>query len=79
VRWWSWFWVWRPPCFRQRVIVNLTHTTSEALQGVLWSSRGGWIVLRDVSALTVGQEPTRVDGEVVLHQSKVAYFQVITP
>lgn len=78
MRFWDWLCFWRPPCRLRRVIVNLTHTQTEALQGVLWSYRGGWIVLRDASGLTSGQRPTPIDGDVILHISQVAYFQRLT-
>lgn len=68
---------WRPPCLLRRVIVNVTYDPSEALQGLLWSYRGGWLTLREVSALKVGQPATKMDGDVTIHQSKVAYFQVL--
>ena len=74
-----WLFFWRAPCLLQRVLVNVTYNPGEALQGLLWSSRGGWLTLKDVSALTVGRPPTKVDGDVVIHQSKVAYFQVLPP
>jgi hypothetical protein len=61
----------------QRVIVNLTFNPNEALQGVLWSQRGGWLTLRDVSALTSGQPPTKIDGDVVIHVDRIAYMQVL--
>jgi hypothetical protein len=59
------------------VIVNFTYNPNEALQGVLWSVRGGWLTLRDAHALTSGQPPTKVDGDIVIPVDKVAYFQVI--
>jgi hypothetical protein len=71
------FWYWRPPCLLRRVLVNVTYNPNEALQGVLWSHRQGWIVLRDVEALTSGQPAVKVDGEVVMHVDKVAYFQIL--
>jgi hypothetical protein len=74
MRWW-----WHPPCVLQRVIVNLIDNPDEAIQGVLWSYRGGWITLRDAVALSAGQNPTKIDGEVVMHRSRVDYFQVIAP
>lgn len=70
-------WLWRPPCVLRRVIVNLVHSENEALQGVLWDYRRGWLTLRDVSALTSGREPQRVDGEIVIHVDKIAYLQVV--
>jgi hypothetical protein len=61
----------------RRVLVNVTYNEHEALQGVLWRYRWGWIVLRDVSGLTAGQPPTKLDGDVVMHVDKVAYFQLL--
>ena len=78
VRFWDWLCFWRPPCRLRRVLVNLTYAPTEALQGVLWSYRGGWITLRDASGLTSGQPPTPIDGDVVIHVRHVAYFQVLT-
>lgn len=72
---WDWLCFWRPPCRLRRVIVNLTYTQTEAFQGVLWSYRGGWVTLRDASALTSGQRPTPIDGDVIIHRSQIAYFQ----
>jgi len=63
----------------ERVLLNVTYNPNEALQGVLFSARGGWLTLKDVSALTPGSPPTPVDGEVVIHVSKVAYMQVLAP
>lgn len=69
---------WRqPPCILRRVIVNCTHDPSEAFEGVLWSYRGGWFTLRDVSGLKAGQAPARVNGDVVIHRDHVAYLQVV--
>ena len=70
-------WSRRAPCVLRRVIVNLTYNPNEALQGVLFEQRGGWVTLRDVEALTSGQAPTKVDGDVVIHLDRIAYFQVI--
>jgi hypothetical protein len=68
-------WWWHPPCLLERVIVNLRDNPDEAIDGVLWSYRGGWLVLRDASALTGGSAPTKIDGEVIVHVDRVAYFQ----
>jgi len=67
---------WRPPCLLRRVVVNFTHSESEAFEGILWSYRGGWLTLRDVSALKASLPPVKVPGDVVLHRSQVAYLQV---
>jgi len=74
MRWW-----WYPPCLRERVIVNLIDSPEEAFRGVLWSYGGGWLTFRDVEALAPNAVATKIDGEVIVHVSKVAYFQVVTP
>ena len=74
-----WLLFWRPPCLLRRVIVNLKHDSTEAFEGVLWSYRGGWLTLHDVSALKAGMPPTAVNGDVVIHTSNLAYYQVTGP
>lgn len=73
----SWLFFWRPPCLSRRVIVNFTHDPTEAVEGVFWSYRWGWITLKDASGLKAGQPPAAMLGEVVIHRSKVAYTQVL--
>lgn len=73
MRWLLW---WRPPCLLRRCIVNLKDDQTTALEGVLWSSRGAWLTLRDVSALKVNGSAKPMDGEVVIHRSNVAFLQV---
>jgi hypothetical protein len=58
------------------VIVNFTHAESEAFEGILWSYRGGWLTLRDASALKASLPPVKIPGEVVVHRSSIAYLQV---
>ena len=72
-----WLLFWRPPCQLRRVIVNFTHDSSEALEGILWSARGHWVILRDVSAMKAGQPPVPMIGEVVVHRTQIAYLQVL--
>jgi hypothetical protein len=74
---WSWLVWWRPPCLLRRVIINLQHDPSEAVEGVLWAYRGGWLTLRDVSGLKAGQDPAPIIGDVIVHRSNVAYTQVL--
>lgn len=74
--WWRFCW-WRPPCVLKRVIVNLTHDATEAFEGVLWSYRGGWLTLRDVTALKANQKGAKIPGDIVLHRSQMAYLQVL--
>lgn len=63
------------------MIVNVTYNPTEAIEGVLWSWRGGWITLKQpIGLVDEGRpEPTRksIDGDVVIHASHVAYFQVV--
>lgn len=56
--------------------MNFTHDPTEAFEGVLWSYRGGWLTLRDVSALKAGVPPAKIAGEIVVHRSTIAYLQV---
>jgi hypothetical protein len=60
------------------VIVNLKDDPTTALRGALWSSRGPWLTLRDVTMLTTETAPpTPLDGEVIVHRSNVAFIQVV--
>ena len=67
---------WRPPCLLRSVLVNLVSDRDSALRGVLWQSRGPWLVLRDVSVIKPNTAPLAVDGDVVIHRSNVAFLQV---
>jgi hypothetical protein len=73
MRWLCW---WRPPCLLRRVIVNFTHDPTEAFEGILWSCRGPWLTLRDVSALKANLPPVPVAGEMVIPRERIAYLQV---
>lgn len=64
------------PCLLRRVIVNMTDD-STSFRGVIWQSRGPWITLRDAEYLKSGQEPIKLDGEVVLERPKIAFYQVM--
>ncbi|MEP7304204.1 MAG: hypothetical protein ABJA98_01675 [Acidobacteriota bacterium] len=57
--------------------MNLQHDSTEAFEGVLWSYRGGWLTLRDVSGLKAGQAPAKIPGDLVIHRSNVAFTQVL--
>jgi hypothetical protein len=72
-----WFCFWRPPALLRRVIVNVTHDSTEAFEGVLWSTRGPWFTFRDCVALKAGQPPTPIPGEVVIDRARIAYLQVL--
>jgi hypothetical protein len=73
MRWLFW---WRPPCLLRRVIVNFTHDSTEAIEGVLYAYRGGWLTLKDAAALKSGQPPAPLPGEIVIHRSTIAFLQV---
>jgi hypothetical protein len=60
----------------QSVIVNLKDDPALALQGVLWSSRGPWLTLRNADILKSGEPPTHADGELFIHRDNVAFVQV---
>lgn len=49
-----------------------------ALAGVLWSSRGAWLTLREVSLHKAHPgPPTPLDGEVTIHRDNIAFIQVL--
>lgn len=58
------------------MIVNLRHDSTEAFEGILWSYRGCWLVLKDVSALKGGHPPVKLPGDVLIHHSNIASLQV---
>ena len=74
MRWLFW---WLPPCLLRAVIVNLTNDPDTAIRGVLWTSRGPWLVLRDASLLRADSNPIAIDGEAIVHRNNVAFLQVI--
>lgn len=49
----------------------------QAIRGVLWQSRGAWLVFRDCHGLVEGQKAQPIDGEVVIHRSNVSFLQVL--
>lgn len=74
-----WLFFWQPPCLLRRVVVNFTHDPTEAIEGVLYAYRWGWLTLKDVSALKATdppQPPVKMPGEVVVHRSAIAFLQV---
>jgi hypothetical protein len=59
------------------VLVNMKHDDDSALRGVLWQSRGPWLVLRDVSAIKSTGQPMAIDGDVIVHRDNIAFIQVL--
>jgi hypothetical protein len=74
-RWLCW---WQPPCLLSTVIVNQVSDPNTAIRGVLFRSRGPWLVLKQAEALTAGEKPTAIDGEVVIHRAQVSFMQKLT-
>jgi hypothetical protein len=73
-----WLCWWRPPCLLRRVVVNFAHDPTEAIEGALFSYRGGWLTLQDVSGMKSGHPlPVPVTGEVVIHRSQIKFLQVV--
>lgn len=70
-----WDWLRRYPVLRV-VIVNLK--SGSAFRGVLWRRRGGYLVLRNATALRAGSEPAALDGEVAVPSENVDFLQVVT-
>lgn len=77
VRFLAWLLWWRPPCLLRAVIVNLKDEQDTAIRGLLWQSRGAWLVIREASLLRANAAPTPVDGEIVMHRENVAFLQVL--
>lgn len=63
----------RWPTYR-RVLVNLHD--ARAFDGVLYSTRGDWLELRDARLLVEGAEPVALDGAVLIERPHIAFIQV---
>lgn len=66
-------WAWRRTAVRERVIVNLA---DHAFDGILWATRGPLLVLKDAKLLTETDEPTPMDGDIVIERDRVLFVQV---
>ncbi len=78
MRWLLW---WRPPAMLRACIVNLKDASKDgqqqAIQGVLWQSRGAWLTFRNCKALVEGEQAQAIDGDVVVHRSNISFLQVL--
>jgi hypothetical protein len=72
---WDIFCFWRPPFYLRSVLINLK--TGEALSGVLWKTRGRWMVLRNATLMVESQAPRKIDGDAVIDRANVAFLQVL--
>lgn len=61
--------------FAEMVIVNTK--TKLAFRGVLWTQKGGFLVLRSAEMLKGKGESTVIDGELVIDRANVDFMQVI--
>lgn len=73
----AWLWLEQPPCVKRRVMVNLKSDEDAAYEGILWSTRGRWITLKDVTAHKVERPSLRVDGEAVFHRDAILFMQIL--
>jgi hypothetical protein len=70
MRWW-----WQPPCLLREVVINPKHDPAVAIKGLLWASRGPWLVIHQPTLFDHGETKT-ADGELVIHRDNVAFIQV---
>jgi small nuclear ribonucleoprotein (snRNP)-like protein len=61
----------------KRVIVNTK--SGEAIRGVLWAKRDGWLVVRNAEALQQDGRVIAIDGEALIDKDNVAFMQVLNP
>ena len=73
----NWLLFWRPPAMFRECIVNIVKDDSVAYRGVLFSHRSGWLTFKNVWTLRPGVEPTKFDGELVIHRERVDFLQVM--
>lgn len=68
--------VWGLPRRRRRCLVNL-HGEGDAIEGVLWTRRGPWLVLKDCRLVRAGGASTEpADGEILIEAKQVSFIQV---
>jgi hypothetical protein len=65
---------WPAHFYRRRVIVNLR--TDKAFRGVLWSTQGDWLELRQVETLD-GTAPIAMLGDQLIERSNIDWIQVL--
>lgn len=65
----------RRTAVRRTVVVSLVD--GRAIRGVLWSRRGGLLVLRGAQLLEPSAGPVDMDGEIVIERARVDFVQVV--
>jgi hypothetical protein len=66
-----------PLRLHRSVVVHLIAEPDTAIRGVLWQSRGAWLLLKKAYVLKPGLNPEPADGDVLVHRSNVAFVQVV--
>lgn len=66
---------WLPPYVLRSVVVNFRDDVPP-IGGVVWSSRGGFLTLKQATLDPAGRR-TPIDGEVVIERDKLAFVQVV--
>lgn len=66
---------WQHPALLRECIVNFQDDKATALRGVLWRTRGGWLEFRNCTLLVQEKPPLRIDGEVLVPVTNVAFLQ----
>ena len=65
---------WKRIAVRKRVIIN---TAQHAFAGILYKQSGPLLVLRNAELLTPGEQPTPINGEVVVERARVEFIQIV--
>jgi len=67
---------WRRTALKRNVIVNLK--SGESFRGVLWTKSGPLLILKNAYLFaSSASEPAKVDGEVLVERSNVAFIQLL--
>lgn len=66
------------PRLRRRCIVNLRGEGADSIEGVLWTRRGRWLVLKDARLVHPADgSVTPADGEVLIDRGQINFLQVL--
>jgi hypothetical protein len=65
------------PRLRRRCIVNLRGDGIDTIEGVLWTRRGRWLVLKDARLLHRDDPPVPADGEILIDRDQINFLQVL--
>jgi hypothetical protein len=70
----TWYWAGRLPV-RRRVLVTFVHDDAYALDGVLWSAHGLYLVVVRAALVKADGTRTVIDGQVFIERARVAWVQ----